>query len=199
MRPVKPSRATTTRGFTAPVTLVAVSLIAAMAVVGVPTVAAQLGKGDANRVGEDVSAIRGAVEQFLTDVQSYPGTIEQTASRITTAQVPLVAAAQRTYVSSEASRWKGPYLKTDSIGRARTGFGWTFKPAFEVDTLLPSGAASARGGQRYMVLKAVVPARDSSSVLQLDRRFDDGNPTTGTIRYRKAETDTVKFLILPIA
>jgi type II secretory pathway pseudopilin PulG len=198
MRPDKPSRATTTRGFTAPITLVAVSLIAALAVVVVPTVAAQLGKGDANRVGEDVKAIRGAVEQFLTDVHRYPGTLGQVARPITNAETPLVTTSPTAFASAEASRWKGPYLKMDPSPRT-TGFGWTFKPTFEVDTLLPSGSASARGGQRYMVLKAIMPAHDSSSAMQLDRRFDDGNLTTGTIRYRKAAIDTVKFLILPIS
>jgi prepilin-type N-terminal cleavage/methylation domain-containing protein len=187
------------RGFTLPEVLVTITLIAALAGVVVPSIASQLKKGDPARVGQDVSAIRGAVEQFLTDVRRYPGAIQQVTAPIATSQAPLTTTAQANFGTSDVTRWKGPYLSKDSIGAVSTGFGWAFKPGFEVDTLLPTGTASAAGGQRYMVLKVVMPVNDSLSVLQLDGQFDDGNLNTGAMRYRKGATDTVKFLILPIS
>jgi hypothetical protein len=112
---------------------------------------------------------------------------------------PLVTTAQGPYGTADVARWKGPYLSKDSIGAVSTGYGWTFKPGFEVDTLLPTGTASTSGGQRYMTLKVAMPVNDSLSALTLDNQFDDGNLSTGTIRYRKGTTDTLKLLILPIS
>jgi hypothetical protein len=50
-----------------------------------------------------------------------------------------------------------------------------------------------------MTLKVAMPVNDSLSVLMLDGQFDDGNLTTGSIRYRKGTVDTLKLLILPIS
>lgn len=186
------------QGFTLPEVLVTITLIAALAAVVVPAVAGQLKKGDPSRVGQDVTAIRGAVEQFLSDVRRYPGAVQQVTARITTAQAPLRSTAQSNYGTADVNRWRGPYLTKDSIGATSTGFGWVFKPGFEVDTLLPTGTTSVAAGQRYMVLKVAMPVKDSLSVLQLDGQFDDGNLNTGTVRYRRGTIDTVKFLILPI-
>ena len=193
------TRPTIQNGFTLSEVLVTISLIAALGAVVVPAVAGQLKKGDPSRVGQDVAAIRGAVEQFLSDVRRYPAAIQQVTRPITTSQAPLSTTTQGNYGTADVARWKGPYLTKDSIGAVATGFGWMFKPGFEVDTLLPNGTASASGGQRYMVLKVAMPVNDSLSALQLDGQFDDGNLTTGAIRYRKGTTDTVKFLILPIS
>lgn len=187
------------QGFTLPEVLVTITLIAALAAVVVPAIAGQLKKGDPSRVGQDVSAIRGAVEQFLSDVRRYPAAIQQVTAPITTTQAPLTTTAQGNYGSADVARWKGPYLSKDSIGAVSTGYGYVFKPGFEVDTLLPTGTASAAGGQRYMMLKIAMPVNDSLSILQLDGQFDDGNLNTGSVRYRKGTTDTLKFLILPIS
>ena len=187
------------KAFTLPEVLVTISLIAALGAVVVPAVAGQLKKGDPSRVGQDVAAIRGAVEQFLSDVRRYPAGIQQVTAPISLTQAALQTTSQGNYGPADVARWKGPYLTKDSIGAVSTGFGWVFKPAFEVDTLLPNGTSSASGGQRYMVLKVAMPVNDSLSALQLDSQFDDGNLSTGAMRYRKGATDTVKFLIIPIS
>jgi prepilin-type N-terminal cleavage/methylation domain-containing protein len=193
------SRRNNRRGFTLPEVLVTITLIAALAAVVVPAIAGQLKKGDPARIGQDVAAIRGAVEQFLSDVRRYPGAIQQVTAPITTSQAPLTTTAQGNYGAADAARWRGPYLSKDSIGAVNTGFGYVFKPGFEVDTLFPTGTASAVGGQRYMTLKVGMLVNDSLSALQLDGQFDDGNLSTGSIRYRKGTVDTLKFLILPIS
>ena len=188
-----------TRGFTLPEVLVTITLIAALAGVVVPAIAGQLKKGDPSRIGQDVSAIRAGVEQFLSDVRRYPGAIQQVTAPIAITQSGLTTTMQGTYGAADVARWRGPYLTKDSIGVVTTGFGWVFKPGFEVDTLLPTGTASAAAGQRYMVLKVAMPANDSLSALQIDSHVDDGNLNTGVVRYRKGAVDTLKFLIIPIS
>ncbi|HEY9228264.1 MAG TPA: prepilin-type N-terminal cleavage/methylation domain-containing protein, partial [Gemmatimonadaceae bacterium] len=111
-------------GFTLPEVLVTITLVAALAAVVVPAVAGQLKKGDPSRVGQDVSAIRGAVEQFLSDVRRYPAAIQQVTAPITTSQAPLSSTAQSTYGAADVNRWRGPYLTKDSIGATSTGYGW---------------------------------------------------------------------------
>jgi len=187
------------RGFTLPEVLVTITLIAALAAVVVPAVASQLKKGDPSRVGNDFVAIRGAVEQFLSDVRRYPGGIQQLTAPITTSMSPLTSTAQGPYGTADVARWRGPYLSKDSIGTVATGYGWIFKANFEVDTLAQSDASHTASGQRYLVLKVAMPVNDSLSVLQLDSQFDDGNLLTGTIRYRKGTTDTLKLLVMPIS
>ena len=60
--------------------------------------------------------------------------------------------------------------------------------------------ASIASGQRYMVMKVIMPVKDSISAKSLDSQFDDGNLQTGSIRYRaSAAADTLKFLLLPIS
>jgi len=196
LRPRRKSR----KAFTLPEVLVTIALIAALAAVVVPAVASQLKKGDPTRVGSDVAAIRTATEQFLTDVRRYPGGVQQLTAPITASMSPVTGTAQGTYGAADVARWKGPYLTKDSIGVVATGFGWSFKPNFEVDTLAPSGTGSTATGQRYMVLKVIMPVRDSISALSLDSQFDDGSLLTGNIRYRTGgPSDTLKFLILPIS
>ena len=176
-----------------------ITLIAALAGVVVPAIAGQLKKGDPSRVGQDVSAIRSGVEQFLSDVRRYPGAVQQVTAPIATTQSGLTTTMQGNYGAAEVARWKGPYLTKDSAGVVTTGFGWVFKPGFEVDTLLPTGTASAAAGQRYMVLKVAMTVNDSLSALQIDNHVDDGNLNTGVVRYRKGTVDTLKFLIIPIS
>jgi len=190
----------TRKAFTLPEVLVTITLIAALAAVVVPAVAGQLKKGDPTRVGSDVAAIRTAAEQFLTDVRRYPGAVQQVTAPITASMAPLASTAQGSYGAADVARWKGPYLTKDSIGAVSTGYGWTFKPGFEVDSLLPTGVAITAAGQRYMMLKIIMPVKDSLSALYLDSQFDDGNLQTGAIRYRAAAAaDTLKFLLLPIS
>jgi prepilin-type N-terminal cleavage/methylation domain-containing protein len=186
------------KGFTLPEVIVTISLIAALAAVVVPTIVSQVKKGDPSRVGNDMLAIRGAAEQFLSDVRRYPASVGQVTNAITTSMAPLTTTALANYGSAEVNRWRGPYLsRGDSAAATATGFGLSFVPGFTVDTLPPSGAASTAGGQRYMVLRLLM--KDSLSGLEIDKQFDDGVLLTGSIRYLKnATSDTLKFLLMPI-
>jgi len=184
-------------GFTLPEVIVTITLTAVLASVVVPTIISQVKKGDPTCVESDLMAVRGAAEQFLTDVQKYPANIGQLTSVITTSQSPLATTSRGSYASAEVQRWRGPYLNKDGTAALATGFGLSPANSFGVDTLAVSGVASSASGQRYMVIS--VPMKDSLSALELDREFDDGAYATGSIRYRRGAVDTLKFLVMPIS
>ena len=212
---IKPNTNKKGRGFTLPEVIVTITLIAALAAVVVPAIASQIKKGDPSRVASDEQAIRGAVEQFLTDVRRYPNSIGQLTNAIAaTTQSPLVGSVPSTltYVTGDASRWRGPYITKDSAGALPTGFNWSFLTSFTVDTLAVSGVTGVTlaNGTRYMVLRAPSTSFDNgASALLLDQMYDDGNLSTGAIRYRICTAapactgsntpDTLKFLLMPIS
>jgi prepilin-type N-terminal cleavage/methylation domain-containing protein len=189
-------------GFTLPEILVTITLIAMLAAVVVPTIASQIKKGDPARVGSDFIAIRGGVEQFLTDVRRYPKTMAQlTAPIVTTAgSGPLVGPTA--YGALDSLRWRGPYLNKDGAAALTTGYGLTAISSFIVDSLTTTSAASCATpacGQKYMTLMFQMPVNDSLSILDLDRQYDDGVLATGIVRYEKgASKDTLKLLLMPI-
>lgn len=182
-------------GFTLPEIIVTISLIAALAAVVVPTVISQVKKGDPSRIGNDFLAVRGASEQFLTDIRKYPSSMYQLTNVITTSQTGLVGTSIANYGQAEVNRWRGPYLNKDSAAARITGYGLKMNINFDTVSLASSGAASA-AGQKYMVI--AIPMTDSLSALEVDRQFDDGVLLTGAIRYLKGATDTLKFLLMPI-
>jgi prepilin-type N-terminal cleavage/methylation domain-containing protein len=191
------------KGFTLPEVIVTITLIAVLASVVVPTIVSQVKKGDPARTGQDLLAVRGAVEQFLSDVRKYPASIAQITAMIATTQNPLTTTSIAPYGAAEVQRWRGPYLTKDGTAALITGFGLSMNNNFDVDTLAVSGAGSVLGGQRYMVVSVPMKVgativNDSLSALEIDRHFDDGVLLTGSIRYRLGTTDTLKFLLMPI-
>lgn len=197
----QPTKAKKSRGFTLPEVIVTITLIAALAAVVVPAISAQLKKGDPSRIASDAQAIRGAVEQFLTDVRRYPASMGQLTTQILRSEKPLTGtvASTYTYVTGDTSRWKGPYITKDSISALSTGYGYSFQTAFGIDTLPASGASSVSTGNKFLVLKVAMPASDQAGATALDQLYDDGNILTGSIRYRTGTVDTLKFILLPIS
>ncbi|HEY7394096.1 MAG TPA: prepilin-type N-terminal cleavage/methylation domain-containing protein [Gemmatimonadaceae bacterium] len=194
----EPARAEMRNGFTISEVLVTITLVAILASAFMSNLTWQVDDAEQDRLGQDAKEIRTAVERFVSDVRRYPATVQQVATPITTHETALTTSGHNHYTAADVARWKGPYLRKDSINGMRDK-AWAFEQAFAIDTLLPSGSASVSGGQRYIVLKAVRPRSDSLSILRLDRRIDDGDLTTGSMRLRKGAADTVKFLILPIS
>lgn len=200
----------TKKGFTLAEVLVSITLVAVLGAVVVPTVASQIKKGDPTRMGNDFLAIRGGVEQFLSDVRRYPRSIAQLTTAITSADGPLPGTATSNYGGAELTRWRGPYLSKDGTAALKTGFGLTMSTMFDTVSLAPSGVKSA-AGTRYMVLAIPMAAsgtagNDSLAIRDLDQEFDDGVLSSGVIRYRicaatscGGSPDTVKFLVMPIS
>jgi prepilin-type N-terminal cleavage/methylation domain-containing protein len=197
------------QAFTLPEVLISVALVAILAAVVVPTITSQMQKADPTRMGSEFMAIRGAAEQFVSDVWKFPADIGQLTSVITTSQVALVGTSGgQTYGSSEVARWRGPYLSKDGTAALTTGFGLGFKSVFDTVSLATSGTTPTTG-QKYMILAVPMTTNnDTLAILQLDKQFDDGVLLTGSVRYRKCTaspactggvtTDTVKFLLLPV-
>jgi prepilin-type N-terminal cleavage/methylation domain-containing protein len=207
----KPNRKPMKAGFTLPEVVVTITLISALAAVVVPAITNQLKKGDPVRTASDAQAIRGAVEQFLTDVRRYPNSMGQLTSAIRRTQKPLTGSVGAAYVfaAGDTVRWKGPYLTKDSVGVLPTGYNWKFITNFYIDQLPTSGVVNTTTGTRFMVLKAAVPSGDlGAAALLLDQSYDDGNLLTGSIRYRvctqapacsNTANDTLKILLVPVS
>ncbi|HEY4217827.1 MAG TPA: prepilin-type N-terminal cleavage/methylation domain-containing protein [Gemmatimonadaceae bacterium] len=185
------------RGFTLPEIIVTVTLIAILASVVVPAIVSQVKKGDPARMGSDYLAIRGGTEQFLSDVRRYPASISQLTNAITaTTMSPLTGTSVAPYGVAEQNRWRGPYLNKDGSAALLTGFGLSFANAFEVDQLDVSGTTSSSGAtQKYMVLALSGTSLDTAGLNDFDRQFDDGVPTTGSIR---STTSKLLLLLMPI-
>jgi len=179
----------------------------------VPSITSQVRKGDPTRMGNELLAVRGAVEQFLSDVRRYPRDMSQLTAVITTSQFPLPGTGVNTYGTPEVNRWRGPYLSKDGTAALATGFGLSFTATFDTVSLLTTQTSSCTPtcGQKYMVLSIGMPANsDTIPAFELDKLFDDGVLTTGSIRLRKCATanptactpgtspDTIKFLMMPV-
>ncbi|HXT18160.1 MAG TPA: prepilin-type N-terminal cleavage/methylation domain-containing protein [Gemmatimonadaceae bacterium] len=197
------------RGFTLPEVLVTVSLVAILAAVVVPAIAGQIRKGDQSRIGNDMLAIRGGVEQFLSDVRRYPSDVTQLVTPITTTQSPLTGTGLGTYGKPDTLRWRGPYLSKDAASILGTGYGYSFKSTFFNQSLTANSAVpgSGAGYQAYLVLclpmnpTGSTATTDASNALTIDQMFDDGDITNGVIRYISpggGHADTLKFLVMPI-
>lgn len=201
------------RGFTLPEVLVTIALVAVLAAVVVPTIANQVKKGDPNRLAQDVTDIRGAIEQFLSDVRKYPASIGELTNPISTSMKPLATSGTTptSYNSSDVARWKGPYLTKDSATAANTGFGYFIQYAFQADTFAATGSfgGAANTNPKYMILKVcpalssgscVTPtsgAVDSLSWLSFEQQFDDVVALSGSVRFR-SDSDFIKVLLMPI-
>jgi prepilin-type N-terminal cleavage/methylation domain-containing protein len=173
------------RGFTLPEVLVTIALVAILAAVVVPTVANQLKKGDPNRVGSDFSSIQGAVEQFLSDVRKYPNSIGQLTNTIATTGAnmnPLTST--NVYGSADVTRWKGPYLTKDSVSAIQTGFGNSFVYTFsECNFSTSSNTCGGVATTNINYLTLVMAGVDSVTWVAIDNAIDDGNKSSGIVRW----------------
>lgn len=192
-------------GFTLPEVLVTITIIGLLAAVVIPTIAGQVKKGDTGKVGDDLAAIRGATEQFLSDVRKYPNTIGQLTFPISTSMAPLTGTSSSNYGTADVQRWRGPYLNKDSAATIATGFGLKMNGNFVLDSVLATaydsvttGACAAVAGcQKYIGVR--ISGVDSATWALIDQTFDDGNALTGTIRFKSTGASAgMKYLVLPV-
>jgi prepilin-type N-terminal cleavage/methylation domain-containing protein len=190
------------RGFTLGEVLVTIALISVLAAVVIPVVTGQMAKGDIGRISSDLLAIRGGMEQFISDVRRYPNSVSQLTNKpgTTTAFGPLPAAGNTTcpnpqtfavtYNAQEVARWRGPYISKDSTAALQTGYSQSIRPCFHSVLL---------AGTNYETV--LVPGIDNATALAIDIAMDDGVVTTGALQWaaRGVSTmDTLKFFALPI-
>jgi prepilin-type N-terminal cleavage/methylation domain-containing protein len=200
----KPVR--TRRGFTLPEILVSITLIAVLAAVVVPTIASQVKRGDPARIGQDYVAVRGAVEQFLTDVRKYPGDFASLQTGISGVS-PLSGTSNAAFSTSEIARWRGPYLNRNLT---QTGYAGAVRSTFDNELWASNSNVACNTtncGVRYLALAIAVAVGDTATAVELDAQFDDGDTKNGNIRFRKCSTsscspstapDTIKLLLLPV-
>lgn len=188
------------RGFTLPEVLVTVAMIGILAAAVVPAVVGQLQKGDLGRMGDDVMAIRGAVENFASDVRKYPASVGQLTNAITASMTagPAGIGASTAYNASDVLHWRGPYINKDSISALTTAYSDALTDIFVIDTLGASDSLHTTGGTRYLIL--LIPGVDTATATRLDALYDDGNTLTGFIRHNHASAahDTLKILLVPV-
>lgn len=205
------NRLTNRRGFTLGEVLVTVAIIAVLAAVVIPAVTSQISKGDQGRVQSDLQSVRAGVQQFVADVRRYPKSLGQLVVVPTTSQGALSPTVN--YTTQELERWRGPYLNKDSTAAGSTGYALRLgfgSPAFKFDTLTVgttgvfTPATPGVGDVQYMVL--TIPGMDQTTAQALDATMDDGNVTTGSVRWKAAgdanntagAVDTLKYLVMPL-
>jgi len=189
------------RGFTLGEVLVTVALIAVLAAVVIPAVGSQITKGDLGRVSSDLLSMRGAIEQFISDVRRYPASVGQLTNKptsgvatagplpATTVASPCPASPSYAvqYTAQEVARWRGPYINKDSIAGVVTGYSKTIRTCFDVQT---------NAGISYETI--LLPGIDPTTAAAIDAAMDDGVITTGAIQYVSTGVDTLKFFAIPI-
>jgi len=182
-------------GFTLAEILVALALIALLAAVLLPTVAGQILKGDAARVQQDLSAVRGGIDQFLADVHRYPGKYSDLSTKITTTLSTHADINGAAYVSGLVSKWSGPYVTKDTQNAViETGFGGTILNGF--------GKSQNSNGVDYVTIRilGIAPA-DYDKIDQAIDGTGTACPacrTNGLMRLVVSTADTTKFLAVPI-
>jgi hypothetical protein len=93
------------------------------------------------------------------------------------------------YSAGQVGRWRGPYITKDSTQAIKTGFDATITAAF--DTLTDNG---------ILFLRITIPSFDSTNAIRLDRKMDDGDATTGLIRWAvgTSPSGTLRYFAIPV-
>lgn len=175
-------------GFTLPEVLVTVALMSLLAAVVIPSVLGQMTAGEVSKLGQGLTSVRVAVEQFASDIHRFP--VKPTLLyRATTSADKDVN--QVTLPAPLANRWKGPYLARDSVAfflGGNAGAGGTV-----ADTFLIKSAGTVS------YITAIVTGMRAVDMIRLDKEFDGysvaGDSAIGMVRFAK---DTLFFLLIPI-
>lgn len=171
-------------GFTLAEVLVTLAIIAVMAAVLLPSLTAQLSKGDTGRLGSDLTGIQSAAQAFVADVRRYPSALGDLTTAITASSTDLDGLP---IPSTLLSKWKGPYLNRDVGNTAGGVIGTTF-----------SKTAGGNGANYLGITVTSVPA---SVFAGIEALLDDGvagvSSTNGVVHYN-AGSSTLTFLALTI-
>jgi prepilin-type N-terminal cleavage/methylation domain-containing protein len=182
-------------GFSLAEVLVAIAILAVVAAVVIPSIGGQLRSGDESRVQQDLVNIRAGIEQFLADVRRYPNSVGQLTNAPTTSHSALVGGV---FNIGQVNRWRGPYITKDSVFALKTGYDATITSSFDTLSVATTGLAFSATGTRY--LRIYMVGFDSTNALRLDQKMDDGNLTSGQIRWTvtTATVDTLYYLAIPV-
>jgi prepilin-type N-terminal cleavage/methylation domain-containing protein len=175
------------RGFSLGEILVAVAIMAVIAAVVIPSIGAQLNKGETGRVTSDLTSIRGAIEQFLADVRRYPSAMGQLSVKPLAATASDTGIVGGTFTTAQVGRWHGPYMTKEVAAAIHTGYGVSMVPEFRSFLV---------GTQKYITI--AIAGLTSAEATEVDAAMDDGVLTTGNVRWTAGGSDTLRYLAVPV-
>ena len=180
-------------GFTLLEILVALVLIGLLVGTLVPTVLNNVGRGEVNRVQEDLEAVNTATKTFRVDVQRWPGDLEDVVVLPTATDSALTGTV---YPSGLLPKWNGPYLENGNAGGGiSTALG---------GTVLNRLGQTAWSGKNYVTIKVLNVAQADAH--QLSTRVDGDTAVghtldaAGKVRWRPGTggADTLLYLGAPV-
>lgn len=178
-------------GFTLLEILVALVIIGLLIGTLLPSALSQVGRGEINRVNEDVVAVATAAKLFRVDLQRWPGDLEDLVSQplTTSADAPLTGGS---YPAALTTRWAGPYieegtLKGDTLPTALGG------------VIVNGFTQTLWGAKNFLTVRVKnIPQADAQS---LSVRVDGDNDVSATDaggQVRWIAGDTLVFLAAPV-
>lgn len=188
-----PSPATSrSHGFTLLEVLVALVLIGLLIGAVAPTVLSQIGKGEVNRVVEDLRSLETGAKLYRSDVTRWPQKLGQLATQPTGTSQDLYG---KTLPGTGPQRWQGPYVERGVIlGDSVPTAGGAVISA--IDTVRWNGTlfiAFKVRGIDVAQAKLISATIDGDTVVR--------NPVAdqnGRVRWRSgAGTDTLTYLAAP--
>ena len=171
------------RGVTLVELLVVLGILAALLAAILPFVIGQSGRGDLQRLVQDLRAVENAAKTFRVNVGRWPGKLTHLVVAPTAADSDAFGS---TYPARLVRGWSGPYLELGSLpgDTLPTALGGVFLA--KVDTLMWGGTPFVR------VRVKGVPIDQTRKVSELI----DGDTLTTDGRVR-ARSDTLIYLISP--
>ena len=180
------NRATNARaGFSLMEILVALVLIGLLVGTLAPSVLAQMGRGEVNRIVEDLRAVEKAAKTFRVDVNRWPSDVEDLTTAITATDSVF---ASGVYPTALLGGWAGPYLEGEVVadgGTLATAAGGTISDNFASVTL---------NNATYLTVQ--VTGLETATMREISEVIDgDTSLTTGQVQ---AQTTTLRFLAAPV-
>ncbi|MHB1071785.1 MAG: type II secretion system protein [Gemmatimonadaceae bacterium] len=177
------------RGFTLPEVLVTVTIIAVLAAVVVPAVVQNVKKGDNPSFLSDVSAYKTAMTAFAADNRAYPKSLTQLYT--------LGTGTPQYYDATNlvSARWKGPYLTPATKITATND---TLARTAGYNLLIRLNSLADTTNEFYVQIDSidgVAPA--SATIWHLDSLVDNGDPTTGMIRFKGTAPAYYRLFLIP--
>lgn len=181
------TRLTRKIGFTIAEILVALSILAILAAVLIPSLSSHVIRSDAGRIASDLTALQTAIQSFSSDVHRYPLNTTELTTALTGASNDLNGAP---IPSSLQAKWKGPYVSRDVFGNIGIATLSTTFTAVVGDNSITYVAITLTG----------VSASDFANIEDI---LDSGtrsstSSTKGSVRWTSASGGTLTFLALPL-
>jgi type II secretion system protein G len=179
------------RGFTLLEILVALVLIGLLIGAVTPSVLSQIGKGEVNRVVEDLRSLETGAKLYRSDVSRWPQSLGQLATQPSPGSRDVF---QRTLPGGALRRWQGPYVERGLIDgdSVPTAAGAVVQA---IDTVSWNGTPFIAFEVRGVDLD---DAKLVSATLDGDTIVDSENPAEiGRVRWSEKHHGTLVYLATP--